>query len=602
MAEEISMDNENKRFPNGWGDNSEDDEEYGFVDDIDEDDEDSAWGNSSSPFKKNETVTSPETNDKTNAQSESVTQNTNNEANTDPVHDAPVQNVKQPESISLPAPNLNVPPNTGYVIQKQKTSPFLIIVIIVLVLVIGVLSCMFFMMNKNKKSDTSGEKSSVSEITEVQTESEIQNTTATTSVELTTKKDEPTNKDQTAIDQNKIKEAYIRKLTEFAKSEDFNAFDHASKYALYDIDNDGIEELIIQYLSVVGNAENLYYYKNGEYEIIAQCGESSFSICPEEHCVQWYGYGGYELRSILTIEKQGNSIDELHTELYPNTAYIHNNVGISKSEYEEIIAKYDAMNWINPTFYTFNTILSDDLLYAKPETTESAKSDAPTETYAFYGIVATESDSLNLRDKPSIDSNVITQLPKGTKASVYYVDGYSDWYKIYTDNGYEGYVAAQYMKEYNESSNNNDTPYASGMQTPWGTFTYSNFRESDYDSYTIYDPASVGIYLNCDIEAFNEKHSNYRIDNIYFWTVKNSINRDKPHDYTMRFILTGTVLRESISCFNPSLYLRNEETGKEEYVSFSEVRTTLYEGETFCFDSHFGQDVCDNTTYTLILK
>ena len=173
---------------------------------------------------------------------------------------------------------------------------------------------------------------------------------------------------------------------------------------------------------------------------------------------------------------------------------------------------------------------------------------------------------------------------------------------LFRSNGYEGYVAAQYIKEYNESSNNNNTPYVSGMQTPWGTFTYSNFSESDYDSYTIYDPASVGIYLNCDIEAFNEKHSNYRIDNVYFWTVKNSINRDKPHDYTMRFILTGTVLRESISCFNPSLYLRNEETGKEEYVSFSEVRTTLYKGETFCFDSNYGKDVCDNTTYTLILE
>ena len=41
------MDNENKGFPNGWGDNSEDDDDYGFVDDTDEYDEDSAWGNSS---------------------------------------------------------------------------------------------------------------------------------------------------------------------------------------------------------------------------------------------------------------------------------------------------------------------------------------------------------------------------------------------------------------------------------------------------------------------------------------------------------------------------------------------------------------------------
>lgn len=152
------MDNENKGFPNGWGDNSEDDDDYGFVDDTDEYDEDSAWGNSSSPFKKSEPVTSPETNTKTSAQSESVTLDTNNKANDDSIHDNPIQNVKQPENTSSPAPNLNVPPNPGYVKQKQKTSPFLIIVIIVLVLAVGTLGGILFMQkNREKTGDISSD-------------------------------------------------------------------------------------------------------------------------------------------------------------------------------------------------------------------------------------------------------------------------------------------------------------------------------------------------------------------------------------------------------------------------------------------------------------
>lgn len=55
-----------------------------------EDEEDSAWGNSSSPFKKNEPVSSSDTNSKTNSQSNSVTSNANNNACVASIHDAPV--------------------------------------------------------------------------------------------------------------------------------------------------------------------------------------------------------------------------------------------------------------------------------------------------------------------------------------------------------------------------------------------------------------------------------------------------------------------------------------------------------------------------------
>lgn len=75
------MDNKNKGFPDGWGDNSDD--EYGFVDDIDDEDDDdseSVWGNSRSPFKKNEPVPFSDANDKTNTQSEFITPNAGTES------------------------------------------------------------------------------------------------------------------------------------------------------------------------------------------------------------------------------------------------------------------------------------------------------------------------------------------------------------------------------------------------------------------------------------------------------------------------------------------------------------------------------------------
>lgn len=375
-------------------------------------------------------------------------------------------------------------------------------------------------------------------------------------------------------------------------------------YALIDINNDGIEELLITHDEVEEGSPGILGIFNISNQKLDCIWMSDFrtlgKLCDDNYICGSYIYGqghgitiykyslNCEFELIESLDYDGS--DHSTTGKYK---IIHNNNStITEEEADSIIKKYKAIK------FKANELT---ISVPKSESTTTAQSEFK-ETYAFYGVVSTESDTLNLRDKPSTDSKVITELPKGTKGSVYYIDGYSDWYKIYTDGGQSGYVSAQYIKEYNESSNNNDTPYVSGMQTPFGTFTYSNFKESDYNSYTIYDSASVGIYLNCDIEAFNEKHSNYRIDNVYFRTVKDSINRDKPHDYKMRFVLTGTVLRESISCFNPTLYLRNEKTGNEELVYFLEVRTTLYKGETFCFDSRSSVDISDNTTYTLILK
>ena len=72
----------------------------------------------------------------------------------------------------------------------------------------------------------------------------------------------------------------------------------------------------------------------------------------------------------------------------------------------------------------------------------------PKETYLYRGYVATEKDPLNMRETPDTNGKVIAQLPKGTKGSVYTVDGVTGWYKFYPDGRTDyGYVSAQYIKE-----------------------------------------------------------------------------------------------------------------------------------------------------------
>lgn len=346
------MDNENKGFPNGWGHNSEDDDDYGFVDDTDEDDEDSAWGNSNSPFKKSEPVTSPETNSKTNAQSESVTPNTNNEANTDSVQDAPVHNVKQPESISSPAPTLNVSPNQGYIIQKQKTSLFLIIVIIILVLVIGVFCCMFFMMSKDKNSDTSSENSAVSdavetaaEITETPTESKTKTTTATVPVESTTQTTSSIPDQYLSEEISAMFSAYIAENPD--PNRNYENADYG--YALIDLNNDGVQELLITYDEVEAGSPGVTGIFNINNNSLESIWISDFRtlgmLCEDNYIYASYIYGqGYDI--FIYKYSSGDILDEVESIEYNasigSDKALHNGSEVSQTEAEEILAKYNA--------------------------------------------------------------------------------------------------------------------------------------------------------------------------------------------------------------------------------------------------------------------
>lgn len=337
---------------------------------------------------------------------------------------------------------------SDFVVGSSSKGKMRSIIALASVLIIGggIAGGVYYMNNMNSQSDVTvntGESSSIisttlSEITSVITTTTESTTTSkvinasVTEAQTTATSVQTT---QPAIDQNAVKDAYIRKLTEFTKSDEFNAYEYPSKYALFDIDNNGIDELIIQYQAIIGNAEKLYYYKNGEYSEIAQCFESSFRIAPNEHLVQWYLGGGGIARFVARISEQGVTTEEINM-LYPST-YSHNNVGISKEEYDLLNLKYDGINWVAPNFNPFSAILPDSVVYAKPH-----------ETYAFLGAVNIIDGVLNVRELPSTDSRILGGLSRGDLVSVYRLDGYTDWYRIeYSEKNLKGYASAQYIVE-----------------------------------------------------------------------------------------------------------------------------------------------------------
>lgn len=72
-------------------------------------------------------------------------------------------------------------------------------------------------------------------------------------------------------------------------------------------------------------------------------------------------------------------------------------------------------------------------------TTESTVSDSIEEN---YGIVNAPNDPLNARTLPSIKSEILTKIPKGTEITIISEEG--DWFKVRYSN-IEGYVSKQYV-------------------------------------------------------------------------------------------------------------------------------------------------------------
>lgn len=225
-------------------------------------------------------------------------------------------------------------------------------------------------------------------------------------------------------------------------------------YYLIDLNEDGNQELLITTEEVEAGSPGVVaaYAINNKKLTQLWITDSRFiaSLC-EGNIINSFTAMGQGNGTALYQYKSGDKLDLIDMVSFDYSSgsevVYHNQEVISKADADSILSQYKKMKFESKPL----KITSSSEPKTEP-TTAPTTSAAPKETYLFYGVVATDSGTLNLRDKPSTDSNVITQLDKGTKGSVYRIDGYSDWYKFYSDQGQSGYVSAQYIKEYKETN------------------------------------------------------------------------------------------------------------------------------------------------------
>ena len=467
-----------KDLPKGWGDSS--DEDYIFSSSGDDNEnEESPWG----------ALNNSDENNKSSSVIINKQQNSGSENKSD--------KQKQSESDFIQYQKDN---------KKSNAVPVLIGIIFVLVLAVTVLSVLFFM-RKNESNRNPGEdKIKVTEqITATEKDSEeaesIVTTMLSSEIEITAVTTAQTAKETTVpiIKTEQIKtqktepavlsykESYKKIINEEIKRLRENAGSNFSiNYTLFDMDSDGTPELLIN--SGTCEADSLisiYTYKNNKYSQIGNNIGGSHTGFAFDYIanqivlcnaymgnitLSWYDIDGNgNLRFLIDTSSSGNDYNSYAVFMtsynvlkYPFVSY-SNSSDITWVFYN--VDNYESYADFEYSGVNFSFIDNNDLLNSKvadiariaAETPVSEAYTPPSETYAFSGVVNTESSDLNVRERPSKDSAILGTLPKGTSVSVYYIDGYSEWYKVYCSQyNLSGYVSAQYIVSddfYNQTNN-----------------------------------------------------------------------------------------------------------------------------------------------------
>lgn len=291
-------------------------------------------------------------------------------------------------------------------------------------------------------------------------------------------------------------------------------------YYLIDLNEDGNQELLITTEEVEAGSPGVvaaYAINNKKLTQLWITDSRFIGYLCEGNIINSFTAMGQGNGTALYQYKSGDKLDliDMISSDYSSGSEViyHNQEVISKAEADSILAQYKKMKFEAKPL----TISSTSESKTEPPTQADSK-----ENYAFYGIVSTESGSLNLRDKPSADSNVVAQLEKGTKGSVYTIEGYSDWYKFYSDQGQSGYVSAQYIKEYKETDtsqggNNSggDSSYTPPTEVNISLNKSTPIEFSEYDGETLISTIRLD-KVEYDLKIYDPyKHSDTDYDRYY---------------------------------------------------------------------------------------
>lgn len=488
---------ENNKLPTGWGD--DDDDDYGFNSD---NDESSAWGNSSSSFKKTD-----EESEKVNLP---AAESGNYESQSNPETTRPTSSGTHvnglPKSVNSSTPAYSP---FGVESSKPKAVPILNAVIALLLVIVGVLGGMFFMKNKDDKSDNSKSDntqsttdSSTSANLEVKS-SDIEKAANSVLLEM----------DEEGID---ISGAYIigepRRACSYNIPDSFDVETFLSRITNYfELEDSYVWFVFIKDGNVVSAAigeswdstafgsnqtlHELFYNAKDELQkyvdnttTIAETTIAGTTTVAETTVVETQSaaispsdpYAEIKQEILDSVDNEHYSGKNSHIENAPADMRFYNmseryNMNVSSptiytgpgTDYSKIDV-YSDFFWVygensdwyyvewgegNGAFshccygYMSKSSNNSGSKYTEFDTS-AAGSDFEFYSGYFTGCrVATQSGTLNLRAAPSTTAEVIIQMPKDAYVQV--LGNNADWdYLSYTDNGttYYGYASREYIK------------------------------------------------------------------------------------------------------------------------------------------------------------
>ncbi|MCM1227653.1 MAG: SH3 domain-containing protein [Clostridium sp.] len=374
-------------------------------------------------------------------------------------------------------------------VPKSKI-PVIAAAILISVMVITALSGGLLLIYKNRpKPDNSNSISPEAEaqisVTSVSSDltSKTPEATTTVTTQFVYQKKPVSNKEKTDLAFGKfLGKRYNELIAEENNAEDFS--DNA--FAVYDVDNDGSEELLISMRSASAGSNKTFIYKYDENDNVSEQGSVYYD------CV-FYENG--------SIEENNTDNTELASKFQPYTSYSYNRekdkydmigsvyawnkseaetdsngepypekADTSSSGYVYYISaeEYDKKTPVDVTVYKkwrsswignekelklkYLEFTPENIKLYDPEFEYEEKVDAE---YIGVGYVNVDSDGLDLRKEPNDDSEVYTKIPNNAAVTLYSTDS-SDWYYAYYKN-YKGYVNSEYIIFSSDNSSSDES-------------------------------------------------------------------------------------------------------------------------------------------------
>ena len=236
-----------------------------------------------------------------------------------------------------------------------------------------------------------------------------------------------------------LKKAAAKAMEKFDKlGTDDDFIPGSLNYTLdYDLNGDGVPELIDSYAPLTESAFEIYYY-NGSSFVEAYKGCGYLRICPDRHYFSVTIYGGGTLNSYFEYNDSNRavSIDKLGKNA---DGYFRNDLPVSETMFNDAESQYSNLKWIS---IKYNDSFSTNISSGNNAGTVYTSENLEMYSEGFTAYVRTNGDVLNMRKGPGTSYEIIAEIPNGTAINVYGIE--NGWYYIYYNYKY-GFVSKDWV-------------------------------------------------------------------------------------------------------------------------------------------------------------